>query len=76
MFDKPLTFLPVVYPKAKAMGITDFPYKEYDSNGNETYVETSDGYWYKKEYDANGNRTYYENSDGIIERYDANGNII
>ena len=41
--------------------------REYDSNGNETYREHSNGYWCKYEYDANGNRTYYEDSDGNKE---------
>ena len=38
--------------------------KEYDSNGNITYREWSDGFLYKQEFDSNGNRIYFENSDG------------
>ena len=37
----------------------------YDSNGNEIYYETSNGYWYKREYDTNGNEIYYETSNGF-----------
>ena len=50
----------------------------YNTNGNEIYYETSDGYWYKNEYDTNGNNIYYESSDGYWEKfeYDTNGNII
>ena len=38
----------------------------FDSNGNQTYFENSDGYWSKREYNSNGKETYYENSKGII----------
>jgi hypothetical protein len=37
---------------------------EFDDNGNLTYFENSDGYWFKQEFNSNGNRIYYENSDG------------
>ena len=40
---------------------------EYDSNGNETYCEDSNGGWWKREYDSNGNIRYWENSDGLIK---------
>ena len=61
----------------KELGIDfTFPIIIKDVNGNETYYETSDGFWRKNEYDANGNRTYYEDSDGVWwkREYDANGN--
>ena len=76
MFTRKLSFLPIVYPKARAMGITEFPYIERDSKGKDTYWEDSDVNWYKKEYDSNGNETYFENSVGYWERkeYDSNGN--
>ena len=50
----------------------------YDTNGNETYYENSDGYWVKREYDNNNNEIYYENSNGywIKIEYDSNGNVI
>jgi len=50
----------------------------YDTNGNETYLENSTGYWYKREYDSNHNEIYYEDSLGSWHKreYDANGNEI
>jgi hypothetical protein len=53
-----------------------FPIKIKDANGNQTYYETSGGFWVKYEYDANGNGTYYENSNGFWVKYEygANGN--
>ena len=38
----------------------------FDSNGNEVYVETSTGYWFKREYDDNDNLLYWEDSYGDI----------
>ena len=48
----------------------------YNTNGNEIYIETSDGNWIKYEYDTNGNEIYYENSNGfwVKREYDANDN--
>ena len=50
----------------------------YDSNGNETYHEDSDGYWSKWERDSNGNTIYYEDSNGYWYKreYDSNGKVI
>ena len=50
----------------------------YNTNGNEIYIETSDGNWIKYEYDTNGNLIYREDADGfwIKYEYDANGNEI
>jgi hypothetical protein len=50
--------------------------KLYNSNGNVTYYETSNGAWYKYEYNSNGNQTYYENSNGywVKSEYNSNGN--
>ena len=49
----------------KELGIAfTFPIKIKDSNGNETYYEASDGFWYKYEYDANGRPAYFEDSTG------------
>ena len=59
----------------KELGIAfTFPIEIKDANGNETYIEDSQGYWQKTERDANG-LTYYENSDGFWERreYDDKG---
>ena len=54
-----------------------FPIKIEDANGNTTYYEHSDGYWFKREYDANGNMTYFEDSDGKWSKYehDAEGKM-
>ncbi len=48
----------------------------FDTNGNQTYYEDSNGYWIKKEYDSNGNLTYYETSNKHWSKYeyDSNGN--
>ena len=53
---------------------TRYPIIKYDSNGNKTYYEDSDGYWYKREYDSNGNMTYFETSSGYWERYEYDSN--
>jgi len=52
-----------------------FPIEIKDANGNETYFEDSDGFWWKYEYDSNGNETHYENSNGYWCKceYDTNG---
>ena len=75
MFTRKLSFTKPTYPKARAMGITRFPYEEYDSNGNQTYYEHSNGCWERYEYDSTGNETYYENSNGywVKQEYDSNG---
>ena len=54
--------------KAQQLGITRFPYQEFDINGNQTYYEHSNGYWWKYEYDSEGNETHYEDSDGYWEK--------
>lgn len=78
MFERKLSFTPIKYPKARAMGITKFPYREYDSNGNIIYHEESDGSWGRAERDSNGNEIYFENSDGAWckKEYDSNGKKI
>ena len=56
----------------KELGIAfTFPIKIKDANGNVTYYENSDDYWYRYErdrYDANGTVTYYEDSEGVKKR--------
>jgi len=54
-----------------------FPIEIKDVDGNTTYYERSDGYWFKCDYDANGNTTYYERSDGywFKREYDIAGNM-
>jgi hypothetical protein len=53
----------------KELGIAfTFPIKIKDANGNVTYYENSNDYWYRYErdrYDANGTVTYYEDSEGF-----------
>lgn len=74
MFTRKLSFTPIKYPKARAMGITEFPYKEYDSNGNEIYWEGSTGVWYKSEYNSNNREIYYEDSDGVWAEWEFDSN--
>ena len=50
--------------RARQLGITEFPYSEFDENGNLTYREYCSGTWSKREYDNNDNLTYREYSDG------------
>jgi hypothetical protein len=52
-----------------------FPIGIKDSKDNETYFETSYGFWSKCEYDDKGYLTYYENSNGWWSKreHDANG---
>ncbi len=51
---------------------------EYDSQGNQTYWENSDGNWVKREYDSRGNEIYYENSSAFWVKYehDSKGKVI
>ena len=57
----------------KELGIDfSFPIVIRDSNGNQTYFESSKDYWDKSEYDANGNRTFYENSKDYWYKYEYN----
>jgi len=51
---------------AQQLKIKEFPFIIKDSEGNEIYHETSDGYWAKSEYDSESNRIYLEYSDGTI----------
>ena len=57
-------------------GKVSYPFKIFDANGNRTYLEDSNCYWWKREYDANGNLTYVEDSTGYWSKreYDAKGN--
>ena len=51
-------------------------FRLYDSEGNITYYEDSDGYWYRYEYDSRGNIAYCVNSEKRWYRYerDSEGN--
>ena len=61
----------------KELGIAfTFPIEINDANGDDTYYESSDGYWYRIERDADGYLTYFENSNDYwwkMER-DSDGN--
>lgn len=76
MFTRKLSFTPITYPKARAMGITEFPYYEYDSNGYHTYWENSDGEWVVRELTANGKEISFKRYDGYWSKgeFDADGN--
>ena len=59
----------------KELGIAfTFPIQIKDANGEVTYFEDSDDYWYKYERDANGYVTYYENSNDYWERCERDDN--
>jgi hypothetical protein len=49
-----------------------------DKNGNEIYLEDSDGFWIKFEWDSQGEQIYYEDSDRYWTKreYDSQGNQI
>jgi len=55
---------------AQFLGITEFPYKIKDNNGNTIYIEYSNGNWHKQEYDSNNNQIYYEESRGYWSKYE------
>ena len=63
--------------KAQELGITNFPYEEFDENGNETYTEFSSGNWFKYKYDENNNLSYFEQSNGYWykRKCSKNGNL-
>tara|TARA_R110002012_G_scaffold264361_1_gene447699 strand:- start:241 stop:486 length:246 start_codon:yes stop_codon:yes gene_type:complete len=62
--------------KGRELGITEFPYEEYDKNGYITYHENSWGTWWKVEYDDKGNKIRIDFSDGEWRKfkYDDNHN--
>ena len=53
-----------------------YPIRLKDNNGNETYYESSNGYWIKRKFDERGNQLYLEDSTGYWTKreYDDNGN--
>jgi hypothetical protein len=53
-----------------------YPIEYFDTNGNNTYFESSTGYWAKREYNTNGKCTYCEDSNGYWFKceFDTNGN--
>ena len=62
--------------KAEELGITKFPYKEFDGKGNLTYEEWEDGLWWKYEFDDKSNMTNRECSygDWWNRKFDKEGN--
>lgn len=67
------------FTKARQLGITQFPYMEYDKIGNVLYCEDSSGFWFKRAYsDDYNHQTYYENSHGtwVKYQYDEYYNVI
>ena len=56
--------------KAQQLGITKFPYKEYDTNNNIIFYENKNGDWIIYKYNYNNKVIYDEKSDGIWSKYD------
>jgi hypothetical protein len=52
--------------KAHKLGITEFPYYEYNEKGKITYFERKDGYWWRAEYNQKGFETLVEFFDGMF----------
>ena len=48
----------------------------FDTNGNLTYFEDSNGFWVKREFDSNGKETYHEDSNEYWSKgeFNSNGN--
>ena len=63
--------------KAQELGITEFPYIEYDSNGNKVYVEIEDGFWIKSIFNEKNQITYLEKYNGTFQnwKYDENNSV-
>jgi hypothetical protein len=68
----------MVHTIAQQLKISEFPFIIKDKNGNQIYLETSNGNWEKYEYDQNGKRIYFETSYGFWSKseYDQIGNQI
>lgn len=54
--------------KAQKMGITKFPYKEDDADGNVKYVEMSDGSWENLHHDKDGRIIRQEDDEGRLTK--------
>ena len=63
---------------AEQLGVTDFPFRIKDKQGNNIYYEDSDGYWSRWQYDSAGREIYFEDSYGYRRKseYDSAGNQI
>ena len=53
--------------KARELGVTEFPYIEYDANGYMTYYEEESGYWESNVLDENGH--YLDRDTSNIDEY-------
>lgn len=64
--------------KAKVLGITKFPYFEFDKNDNGVYGEIENGYWANKSFDEKNRMTFFINTfcETIKKTYDSFGNIV
>jgi hypothetical protein len=62
--------------KAQELGITEFPYHEYDELGRITYWEYTNGFWSKRNYIDN--KIFQNDSHGYWDKfeYDKLGNVI
>ena len=63
---------------AQQLGITEFPLSIKDDNGNQIYLEDSDGWWRKRQYDDANNPVYSEISTGwwLKKEFDDANNIV
>jgi len=61
--------------KARSLGITEFPYREYNKKGKISYYEREDGYWWRAEYHSSGFETFIEFSNGLFlkRKFDKKG---
>jgi hypothetical protein len=58
--------------KAQHLGITEFPYIEYDEKNRIIYYEQHDGYWYKKQWHKCGYDSLVLFNTGLFIKYDFN----
>jgi len=66
--------------RARKLGITKFPYNEYDKYGQHTYHENEDGSWWEAEYDERFDEkerfetlVRFSNGNFIKREFDENG---
>lgn len=64
--------------KAQKLGITIFPYKEYDEQGFISYHEFENGQYYEKRWNKKRTTSYITFQDGtlFIDKFDKQGNQI
>ena len=54
--------------RAQQLGITTFPYHEYDDKGNTIYTEYGSEFWEEMEYNKRGNLTLYKTASGYQKK--------